>query len=728
MDREKGTQAIITKGDTAWRLQVIGQKPEFGFGYGLGVRNAKPDVDVEDGEWHHLAGVYDRNYYPAEPDKKAAMLLYVDGVLEEASDAFTPVTVPTNDYEVYIGENAQLRGREWDGLISDVRVYNRTLSPAEISTLYSDTFDILTSYNHYPDKDAGGVPIDVVLSWTPGVEAADCHDVYFGTDEGAVENGEAGVLLKACHDTNSISPGILELGETYHWRVDEVNGLDVWEGNVRGFTVVGYLVVDDFEAYSLVNPIGTTWVPIQNALVYLEEAITHGGDKSMKINYYNPAASDAQVTRTFTDPCDWTIDGAKALYIWFYGQAGNDANEVMSVKLEDADSPTPGSTKVEYDGDMNDIRNEAWQLWRIDLQDFTDVNLANVKKITIGFGDGKAPVDGASGNVYFDDIRLYPSKCFDKYSLEYIDKDYEEDDPDEYYGESATLKYTTDHKYRPWADFTPFSGKCVVDYEDLDFFTDQWLADKPPGLLNGDFESGLDNWTFYLAERAEDFNVALDIVDFNGSNALAVEFGPMAKGANYELAQVIRVIPGEHYTINADWQGDAGCKDPWGDTEDWYPGWCEVLMYPIDDPTDEERLICLMEPGRTDWLADNWHPIIAKHEYNTAPGATDGEFGPEEITDAMTHGDCLGTNTIMATTPYMVVGFKIGGFDQYHLDGGRRAKKVWMHVDNLTVVCESCPQQAYRLADFNTDGDVDFVDYAEFANRWLDETIWPRDP
>jgi hypothetical protein len=49
-----------------------------------------------------------------------------------------------------------------------------------------------------------------------------------------------------------------------------------------------------------------------------------------------------------------------------------------------------------------------WTQWSIDLQRFADqgVDLTNVEKIGIGFGDRNNPQAGGSGVVYFDDIRL----------------------------------------------------------------------------------------------------------------------------------------------------------------------------------------------------------------------------------------------------------------------------------------------------------------------------------
>jgi hypothetical protein len=55
----------------------------------------------------------------------------------------------------------------------------------------------------------------------------------------------------------------------------------------------------------------------------------------------------------------------------------------------------------------------AWQQWRIGLSDLSSagVNLASVKKLTLGVGDRANPTPGAAGMLYFDEIGYgHPAK------------------------------------------------------------------------------------------------------------------------------------------------------------------------------------------------------------------------------------------------------------------------------------------------------------------------------
>jgi len=98
--------------------------------------------------------------------------------------------------------------------------------------------------NPSPVNQEPDVPRDVILSWTPGVYA-DKHDVYFGTNFNDVNNADRvnplGVLPSQNQDANAYDPaGVLDLGQTYYWRVDEVNAppdSTIFKGDVWQFTV-----------------------------------------------------------------------------------------------------------------------------------------------------------------------------------------------------------------------------------------------------------------------------------------------------------------------------------------------------------------------------------------------------------------------------------------------------------------------------------------------------------
>jgi hypothetical protein len=127
-------RAIICKGDSAWRIATQGPATSFQFAYaGYGVRpdnifSADGVTEVEFDEWHYVCGTYDIT---------DGARLYVDGVL----DAMTPDTlgIAVNTFDVTIGANLEDTGwkpyRLFDGMIDEVRIYDRALSADEVAAL-----------------------------------------------------------------------------------------------------------------------------------------------------------------------------------------------------------------------------------------------------------------------------------------------------------------------------------------------------------------------------------------------------------------------------------------------------------------------------------------------------------------------------------------------------------------------------------------------------------------
>lgn len=123
----KEWQAIVTKGDRAWRLHRASDTERVGWACSDLARKQVGDLfgkkAVMDDRWHHIAGVLDGKQ----------MSIFVDGTLDASAESSPNISV--NDFPVLIGANAQVKERLFRGLIDDVRIYNRALSIDEIRTL-----------------------------------------------------------------------------------------------------------------------------------------------------------------------------------------------------------------------------------------------------------------------------------------------------------------------------------------------------------------------------------------------------------------------------------------------------------------------------------------------------------------------------------------------------------------------------------------------------------------
>ena len=112
--------------------------------------------------------------------------------------------------------------------------------------LSNQLFSPATATAPYPADEATDVLFDTDLGWSSGIYAVK-HNVYFGTSFDEVDTGSADVLVADGLTVNTFAPGRLEYGQTYFWRVDEVNAAPdntVFKGTVWSFTVepVSYAV------------------------------------------------------------------------------------------------------------------------------------------------------------------------------------------------------------------------------------------------------------------------------------------------------------------------------------------------------------------------------------------------------------------------------------------------------------------------------------------------------
>ncbi len=266
-----------------------------------------------------------------------------------------------------------------------------------------------------------GIIVDLpeasLLNWIGG-ETAVQHDVYLATDFNDVNNADVtdttGVYRGRQNLVIYTPPEAPELGQSYYWRIDEVKADDtIHRGDVWSFTTQEFLIVDDFEDYNDYEPdtIYLAWVdgydnPANGSTVgypnpdwgagehFVETAIVHSGEQAMPLFYSNTGgATYSEAEHTFAVPQNWTKAGIQTLVLYFYGSPENTGQLYVKVN----------GSKKDYDGDVGDIQQIRWKQRNIDIASL-GVDLHNVTTISMGI-DG----NGASGILYFDDVRLYAS-------------------------------------------------------------------------------------------------------------------------------------------------------------------------------------------------------------------------------------------------------------------------------------------------------------------------------
>ena len=374
--------------------------------------------------WHHVAVTINAD--------TRAINLYLDGIVIVSNNSATlnphALGKTTNNW---IGRSQYSADAYFNGSVDDFRIYDYALSQDEVKETMRG--DVTLAWGPSPaNRSTPDIDEVIPLSWLPGDNASQ-HDVYFGTDENAVDNADASDttgIYRARQSAASYTPpeGVEWGGGPYYWRIDEYNtDATISKGRVWSFSVADYLIVDDFEDYDVGNnEIWWAWIDglgyashptlpahpgngtgsmvgDETTGSYMEETIVHGGGKSMPIFYDNNQQAKlkySEVEMALSSQRDWTEEGVGVLSLWFYGVASN-ATEPLYVALN-------GSAVVTHDN-PNSAQIETWTEWTIDLQAFADqgVNLANVNTIAIGLGNKKNPAAGGSGTMYIDDIRLY---------------------------------------------------------------------------------------------------------------------------------------------------------------------------------------------------------------------------------------------------------------------------------------------------------------------------------
>jgi len=155
----------------------------------------------------------------------------------------------TDDAGVFRGNQADTTF-ELDTLLPDTEYFWRVDEVNAAGTTKGDIFSFTTGMlpgaisNPSPADGATMTPIDTLLSWTAGDDAAS-HDVYFGKDMTAVadadedsdefQGNQSGTTFNP-EDEDADDDGVLLAGTTYFWRIDEVGPGGTQTGNVLSFT------------------------------------------------------------------------------------------------------------------------------------------------------------------------------------------------------------------------------------------------------------------------------------------------------------------------------------------------------------------------------------------------------------------------------------------------------------------------------------------------------------
>ncbi|MHC4597042.1 MAG: LamG domain-containing protein, partial [Planctomycetota bacterium] len=127
------------------------------------------------------------------------------------------------------------------------------------------------AFDPYPADEQTLVPLNPTLYWSPGCLAAS-HEIYFGTDynevDAAEDNSEPNVYYEDLGDVNTYDACAPDYSSYYYWRVDEVNGLTTWRGEVLTFKTEGAIVDPNLMVWYKLDETEGTDVPDSSGREY----------------------------------------------------------------------------------------------------------------------------------------------------------------------------------------------------------------------------------------------------------------------------------------------------------------------------------------------------------------------------------------------------------------------------------------------------------------------------
>jgi len=252
--------------------------------------------DLFDGEWHHVAAVYDGTRKP----------VYLDG--EEIGSMDTTGSIETSDGRLLLGAGRDMNPptHHLVGLIDDARIYDEALAQEEVQASMQGAEGFPFALGPKPADGEIHPDTWVNISWRAG-DYAVSHDIYFGDNfddvnagaESTFQGNRAGTFIIVGFPGYPFPDGLAP-GSTYYWRIDEVNDTEPnspWVGPVWSFSIppkTAYAPVPADGAESVALDVQLSWTPGFGAKLHT----VYFGDNFDEVD--NATGGQAQGTVTYT--------------------------------------------------------------------------------------------------------------------------------------------------------------------------------------------------------------------------------------------------------------------------------------------------------------------------------------------------------------------------------------------------------------------------------------------
>ncbi len=262
-------------------------------------------VTVNDGDWHHVVGVYDDDSTTTPP--APTMKVYIDKAVSASTSYSQTPYISSDPFQMaYAGFHAYLNG--W---LDEVNLFNRALSPVDITDLYNQAS--LVAYYKMDETEGGTAPGGKDINDYSG-------QANHGTNNGA-SYGATGIIGNALEfdGTDYVNVGnnaVLTPPDISISAWVKASELDSWNGIITNKPDANHginlqmgtsnnvsALVGDGSACTYVK---TTWAP--DVDIWYHIVITHNSLDN-NILYVNGSSIDPPVTRAlaYTTPVDTII-------------------------------------------------------------------------------------------------------------------------------------------------------------------------------------------------------------------------------------------------------------------------------------------------------------------------------------------------------------------------------------------------------------------------------------
>ncbi len=400
-----------------------------------------------------------------------------------------------------------------------------------------------------------------------------------------------------------------------------------------------------------------------------------------------------------------TVTGA----MWTHQDIGIQSSdpERMYVKIRD----NTGQEATVYNPDLLVANVTEWTEWGqygqgIALSEFTtanpSLNLANIDSISLGFGTfGNTTQPGGSGLVFFDDLRLYQSRCVPELG-------------------------------KPANDY---SNNCVVDMPDLEILTDNWLISDWQVSPVAPSTSGLT--AYYQFQN--------NLADSSGNGHTGDPCGTTVGYAAGQTGQALN-LDGTAY-VNVGNVGITGAAPRtiagWAKASvpaDSIAAWTNVFGFTgasasgrhfdiqaVGDTTTTSQgyyglHVYNLQANLTP-IDQDWHHLAGTYDGTTVRGyadghqavSADGTLDTEGILQIGKRGDL---NNMWSG---LVDEVRVYSRALSQAEIASLAGKTAAFTQDIGLLLT--PQDGNM--DTNGDGVINFADYAGLIDTWLDEQFWP---